>query len=164
MTVVRHALTILRARGPPADVRSPPMARDQRLAALAAVPLFSSCTKRELQKLARAGDELDIEAGRKLVDQGKTGREAFFILDGTATVRRGTRKIASLGPGDYFGELALLDHQPRTASVTADTAMKVYILDSRHFEGVLDEIPGLARRLLTHLASQVRELDAKAYG
>ena len=79
-------------------------------------------------------------------------------------MRRGGRKIASLGPGDYFGELALLDHQPRTATVTADTPMKVWVLDSRHFEGILDEIPGLARRLLTHLAGQVRELDAKAYG
>ncbi|MGH9119146.1 MAG: Crp/Fnr family transcriptional regulator [Acidimicrobiales bacterium] len=140
------------------------MARDQRLAALAAVPMFAACTRRELQKLARAGDELDVEAGRRLVDQGATGREAFFILDGRATVRRGNRKIAALGPGDCFGELALLDHQPRTASVTADTPMKVYILDSRHFEGVLDEIPGLARRLLGQLASRVRELDAKAYG
>jgi len=140
------------------------MARDQRLAALAAVPMFSACTKRELQKLARAGDELAIQAGRRLVDQGATGREAFFILDGTASVRRGNRKIATLGPGDCFGELALLDHQPRTASVTADTPMKVYVLDSRHFEGVLDDIPGLARRLLGQLASRVRDLDAKAYG
>jgi CRP/FNR family transcriptional regulator, cyclic AMP receptor protein len=163
MTVVRHAGPVLRARRPLATYAAA-MARDQRLAALAAVPLFSACTKRELQKLARAGDELNVEAGRKLVDQGATGREAFFILDGQATVRRGNRKIATFGPGDYFGELALLDHQPRTASVTADTPMKVYVLDSRHFEGVLDEIPGLARRLLGQLASRVRELDVKAYG
>ena len=67
---------------PAGDLRCRPMARDQRLAALSAVPLFSACTKRELQKLARAGDEVDIEAGRRLVDQGATGREAFFILDG----------------------------------------------------------------------------------
>jgi CRP-like cAMP-binding protein len=140
------------------------MARDQRLAALAAVPMFASCTKRELQRLARAGDELDVPAGRKLVDQGATGREAFFILEGGATVRRGNRKIASLGPGDCFGELALLDHQPRTASVITDSPTKVYVLDSRHFEGVLDDIPGLARRLLAQLASRVRDLDAKAYG
>jgi CRP-like cAMP-binding protein len=140
------------------------MPRDQRLAALSAVPMFSTCSKRELLKLAKAGDELDIAAGRRLVDQGETGREAFFILDGTATVRRGNRKIATLGPGDWFGELALLDHQPRTASVTAETPMKVYVLDSRHFAGVLDEIPGLSRRLLTQLASRIRELDAKAYG
>jgi CRP-like cAMP-binding protein len=140
------------------------MARDQRLAALAAVPMFASCTKRELQRLARAGDEMEFPAGRRLVDQGATGREAFFILEGTATVRRGNRKVATLGPGDWFGELALLDHQPRTASVTTDTPVKVYVLDSRHFEGVLDDIPGLSRKLLAQLAGRLRELDAKAFG
>ncbi|MGH9247672.1 MAG: cyclic nucleotide-binding domain-containing protein [Acidimicrobiales bacterium] len=140
------------------------MARDQRLTHLAAIPLFSACNKRALQKLARAGDEVDVAAGRVLVDQGAAGREAFVILDGKASVKRGNRKIATLGPGDYFGELALLDRGPRTASVVTETPMRVYVLDSRHFEGVLEEIPGLARKLLGHLAARVRELDSRAYG
>jgi CRP-like cAMP-binding protein len=140
------------------------MTHDVRLDALAAVPLFSACTKRELQKLARAGDEIEVAEGKVLVDQGATGRAAFVILEGTASVRRGNRRIARFGPGDYFGELALLDRGPRTASVTAETPMRVLVIDARHFEGILDEIPGLARKLLTHLAARVRELDAKAYG
>jgi CRP/FNR family transcriptional regulator, cyclic AMP receptor protein len=140
------------------------MAHDQRLDALATIPLFSACNKRELQKIARSGDELDVAAGRVLVDQGATGREAFVILDGTAAVKRGNRRIATFGPGDYFGELALLDHGPRTATVVAETPMRVLVIDSRHFEGILDEIPGLARKLLGQLAARVRDLDAKAYG
>jgi CRP/FNR family transcriptional regulator, cyclic AMP receptor protein len=140
------------------------MAHDQRLDALATIPLFSACTKRELQKIARAGDELNVAAGRALVDQGATGREAFVILDGTAAVKRGNRRIATFGPGDYFGELALLDHGPRTATVVAETPLRVLVIDSRHFEGILDEIPGLARKLLGQLAARVRDLDAKAYG
>jgi CRP-like cAMP-binding protein len=140
------------------------MARDERIAHLAAVPLFSSLSRRELQTLAKAGEEIDVPEGKVLVDQGATGREAFIVLEGTATVRRGNRKIASLGTGDWFGELALLDHEPRTASVTAETAMRVYVIDSRHFEGLLEDIPSVARKLLTYLARRVRELDRQAYG
>jgi CRP-like cAMP-binding protein len=140
------------------------MARDERIAHLAAVPLFASLSRRELQTLAKAGEEIAVPTGKVLVDQGATGREAFIVLEGTAIVRRGNRKIATLGTGDWFGELALLDHEPRTASVTAETQMRVYVIDSRHFEGLLEDIPSVARKLLTYLARRVRELDRQAYG
>ena len=84
---------------------------------LASVPLFSACSKRELQKIAKASDELTIPAGKVLVEQGDTGRECFVLVSGTASVKRGTRKVATLGPGDCVGELSLLDHGPRTATV-----------------------------------------------
>lgn len=131
---------------------------------LASLPLFSSCSKRELQRIARAGDEVTVEAGKVLVDQGDTGREAFVILSGTASVRRNGRKIASLGMGDPFGEMALLDHGPRTASVVAESELHVFVLTARRFNAVLEEAPGLSRKLMASLASRVRELDSKTFG
>lgn len=131
---------------------------------LATLPLFSSCSKRELQKIARAGDEVTIESGRVLVDQGDIGREAFVILEGSAVVKRNGRRIATLGPGDHFGELALLDHGPRTATVEAETPMRVFVLASRKFTSVIDDVPTLAHKLMAALAARVRELDARAFG
>ncbi len=130
---------------------------------LGSLPLFSSCSKKELQRIARAGDEVTVKAGRVLVDQGDIGREAFVILNGTAVVKRNGRKIATLTAGQPFGELALLDHGPRTATVEAQTELTVFVLTARKFTAVLDEAPGLARKLLGWLASRVRELDSRTY-
>lgn len=138
--------------------------RDAFLKYLSGVPLFAGCSKRELQKIGRAGDLVDVDPGKVLVDQGDTGREAFIILDGTAAVKRNRRKVAQLGPGEYFGELALFDHGPRTASVVAETPMRVLVLSARDFASVLDEVPSLTHKLLATLATRIRELDSKAYG
>ena len=139
------------------------MAPSRYLKHLADVPLFSSCSTRDLQKIGKAVDELEIEAGRELVKEGATGHEAFVVIDGTAAVKRGGRRIATMGPGDHFGELALLDGGPRTASVVAETPMKVLVLGQREFSGLIDEVPGLAHKILTSLASTIRELDQKIY-
>jgi CRP-like cAMP-binding protein len=79
-------------------------------------------------------------------------------------VKRNGRKVGTLGPGDAIGELSLLDHGPRTATVTADTPMTLLVLSAREFAGVLDEVPGLAQKLLAQLARRVRELDRQIYG
>ncbi|MCU1352843.1 MAG: cyclic nucleotide-binding protein [Acidimicrobiales bacterium] len=131
---------------------------------LAQIPLFSSLSKRDLQKIARASNEITVEPGRLLVDQGDAGREAFVVLDGEAIVKRNGRKVATLGPGDAIGELALLDHGPRTASVEAVTPMKLLVLTAREFAGVLDEVPGLSHKLMASLAGRVREFDKQLYG
>lgn len=131
---------------------------------LASLPLFSSCSKRELQRLSRAGDEVTKEPGYVFVEQGEVGREAYIILSGTATVRRKGRKIATLGTGDQFGELALLDHGPRTATVVAETEVTVFVLTARNFRGVLEEFPTIAHKLLAVLAARVRELDTRTFG
>lgn len=131
---------------------------------LASVPLFSACSKKELQAVARASDQVDLAEGRALCEQGSIGREAFIILEGTAEVKRNGRKVAVLGVGDTFGELALLDHGPRTATVTASSPLKVLVIGAREFAGVIDEVPPIAHKLLKALAGLVRELDAKLYG
>jgi CRP/FNR family cyclic AMP-dependent transcriptional regulator len=138
--------------------------RDRYLDHLAEVPLFSAASKQDLAKIARASDEVDVKAGRILVEEGRTGHEFFLIMDGTATVKRKNRKVAELGPGQYFGELALLDRGPRTATVVADTDMKVLVLGQREFLGVLDEVPGLAYKILRPMAARLREADLRNVG
>jgi CRP/FNR family transcriptional regulator, cyclic AMP receptor protein len=140
------------------------MARQAHLDHLQSVPLFSTCSKKELQAVARASDELRLDAGRTLCKQASIGREAFVIIDGTATVRRNGKKVASLGAGDCFGELALIDHKPRTATVVADTDLKVLVLGAREFAAIVDDVPTFARKLMRSMADRIRELDAKAYG
>jgi CRP-like cAMP-binding protein len=112
--------------------------------------------------VAKASDEITIEAGRTLVEQGRTGHEFFLILEGTAVIRRNNRKLAELGPGQYFGELSILDRGPRSASVVANTDMRVLVLGQREFVGVLDSIPGMAYKMLTVMAQRLREADTRA--
>ncbi len=138
--------------------------RRKHLDHLSSVPLFSACSQKDLEKIARASNEISVEQGRVLVDQGDAGREAFVIIEGEATVKRNQRKIASLGPGDAIGELSLLDHGPRTATVEAATPMTLLVLSTREFTGVVDQVPGLAHKLMANLASRIRELDSRVFG
>ena len=138
--------------------------RDKQLDHLAAVPLFSACSRKDLQRIAKASNEIEVEAGRVLTDQGDIGREAFVIVEGEAIVKRNQRKIATLGPGDAIGALSLLDHGPRTATVEASTPMSLLVLSTREFSGVVDAVPGLAHKLMAALASRIRELDNKVFG
>jgi CRP/FNR family cyclic AMP-dependent transcriptional regulator len=139
-------------------------ARSSYLDHLAQVPMFSACSKKDLQTIGRASDEVKVAQGKTLVTEGSPGHEFFLILEGSASVTRNGRKIATLGPGQYFGELALLDRGPRSATVTADTDLEVLVLGQREFAGVLDEVPGLARKLLAAMATRLREADTKALG
>ncbi len=134
------------------------------LESLRRVSLFSSCSNKDLEKIAKAGDEVTMEAGSLVVDQGQTGREAFVILKGSATVRRNGKKVATLGPGSVVGELSLLDHGPRTASVMADTDCVMLVISQRQFLGVLDSIPALSHKMLATLAGRIRELDRQYFG
>ena len=84
------------------------------------VALFSACNTKELQRIARSGTEIKVPEGYKLTDQGQLGNQAFVLMDGTVTVKRNGKKVAQLGPGTMVGELSLLDHGPRTATVTTD--------------------------------------------
>jgi CRP-like cAMP-binding protein len=130
---------------------------------LAQLPLFTTCSKRDLRLIASKATPLDIAAGRTIIEEGAPGKEFFVIDEGTALVKRNGRKVATLGPGQAFGELALLDGGPRTATVVADTDMRVLILTRPEFAGLLDEVPGLARKLLQALAGRLRDADSRAF-
>lgn len=134
------------------------------LDSLASVALFSTCSKKELEKVAKAGDEITMTAGTLIVDQGQTGREAFVILSGTVTIKRNNRKIATLGAGDVVGELSLLDHGPRTATAVCETDCTLLVIDQRRFIGVLDDVPAISHKLMAALASRIREMDRQYYG
>jgi len=138
------------------------MAHDAKLDRLGKVRLFSACTKKELALIGKASDEVTVETGKDIVTEGSTGHEFFMILDGEANVSRGGKKVAALSGGDYFGELSILDRSPRNATVTATTPMTLLVLGQREFSGVLDEVPGLAHKLLITMAHRVREGDTRA--
>ena len=131
---------------------------------LRTVPMFAGCSKRELQAIQRAGDQITMTAGTLIVDQGQMGREAFILLDGEVTVRRGGRKVVTLGPGAVVGELSLLDHGPRTASVICVTDCTLFVLDQRHFQKVIEQHPQIAMKLLGTLAGRIRDLDRRSFG
>lgn len=124
--------------------------------------LFSACSSGQLRTIRRQVEEITVPAGRVLVEEGTPGREFFFIVDGEASVKVRNRKVARLGPGSYFGELSLLDRQPRSATVVSDTDMTLLVLDQRRFNGLLDEMPTLAHKLLAAMAQRIRDADAKA--
>ena len=136
--------------------------RDVRLEMLARVPMFSACSKKELQLIARRADPLDIDKGQLLVKEGTPGHEFFVIIDGKAKVTRRGRQVAVLGPGSFFGELALLDTAPRNATVTAQTPMEVLILGQREFSGLLAEVPAMSNKVMKGMARRLHELDARA--
>jgi CRP/FNR family transcriptional regulator, cyclic AMP receptor protein len=129
---------------------------------LGEVALFSACSRKELQLIAKRSTPTTVPAGKTLTTEGSAGREFFVIDSGSAVVRRGGRKVATLGPGQWFGELSLLDNAPRNATVVAETEMEVLVLTRPEFTGLLDEVPGLARKLLTAMARRLRESDARA--
>lgn len=138
------------------------MAVDRKLEHLANVRMFSALSKKELNMVARAADVVTLKAGTDVVTEGTTGHEFFLILDGQASVRRGGRKVATLGPGDYFGELALLDRCPRSATIVAETPLEVAVIGQREFMAVLDEVPPVSHKLLVTMAHRLREADTKA--
>lgn len=141
------------------------MARNSKyLEQLAAIPLFRSCTKRELGRVAQAADEVHLDDGRTIVEQGRPGNECYVILNGSATVTRDGTTLATIGAGDHFGELAVLDGGTRTATVTATSAIDLLVIGRREFAALLEDVPGLSHKVLVNLAQWVRRLDEHVYG
>jgi len=140
------------------------MSRQSHLDHLASVSLFSGCSKKELGEVARSTDEVVLPAGQTLCTEGAVGREAFVIIEGTASVTRNGTKLADAGPGDCVGELALLDHGPRTATVVAETPVTALVIGVREFGAILDEVPSISYKLLRTLTARIRSLETQIYG
>lgn len=128
------------------------------------VPLFAKCTPRELRTVARFVETADLPADAHLVREGEEGDALFVILEGEAVVRSGDRELARVGEGGYFGELAILDGEPRAADVVAATDVKIAVLGIRMFRTLVRELPDLAEQLLAGLAGELREARARADG
>ena len=119
---------------------------------------------KELGLVVKNSSERVLKAGTVIMDQGQTGREAYVILEGSATVKRNGKKIGSAKSGSVIGELSLLDNGPRTATVTADTDVRLLVVTERGLKSAIDNIPAISRKLLKALATRVRELDRAHYG
>jgi len=125
------------------------------------VPLFAACTNKDLRMVASHTERAKARRGQELVREGQTGREFFMVVDGTAKVVRNGRKVGAIGPGDAFGELALLDGAPRNATVTAETEMELLVLTRPAFVKMLDDVPGFSRALLRGVARRLQAADAR---
>jgi CRP-like cAMP-binding protein len=128
------------------------------------VTLFSACTDAELELVLRNITEARFPAGQVLAHQGRVGREFIVVIDGTARVVIDDQEIAELGPGEFFGEMALLDGGPRTATVVAVTDVVVDVMNRQEFEQILTVAPHVAKAVLTGLARRLREADLHLAG
>jgi CRP-like cAMP-binding protein len=135
--------------------------RDAYIEHLTQVPLFSACSKDELRKLSRRTTDIPIAEGHVLVKEGDRGLEFFVIVSGRAKVSRKGRKVGELGPGDFFGELALLIDADRNATVTALTPMEAIVLSRREFEAALADAPRMTRKIMSGMARRLAEYDSK---
>ncbi|MDG1696782.1 MAG: cyclic nucleotide-binding domain-containing protein [Ilumatobacter sp.] len=135
------------------------MTTNTTIAALASIELFTGLSKKELAAIDRLMTPIDIKAGKEVIKEGTAGREAFIIVEGTASVWREGRLIASVGSGAVLGEVALLANRTRTATVKAETAMTVEVLNRREFEQLLDQSPAITRKLLVATAKRVHQLE-----
>jgi CRP/FNR family transcriptional regulator, cyclic AMP receptor protein len=135
--------------------------KDAKVELLSNVPLFATCSKRDLGRIAALVDEIDVPEGRILTRQGDPGWECFVIADGQATATLRGRRAASLGPGDVVGEMSLLDQEPRSATVTATTDMHLLVLTSRNFSSLINRFPVVARRIMAGLAGRLREAQPR---
>jgi CRP/FNR family transcriptional regulator, cyclic AMP receptor protein len=131
---------------------------------LSQIWLFAPLSTRDLRKVRQSLDEVTASPGEVLTEEGTSGHEFFLIVSGSAAVKRKGRKVAMLGPGQYFGELALLDRGPRSATIIAETDMELLVLEQRHFLGLLDTLPAMSRKLLGAMATRLREADKLAFG
>jgi CRP/FNR family cyclic AMP-dependent transcriptional regulator len=123
--------------------------------AIAKVPLFSQCSRGELAQIAKIADEIDLPAGRVLTREGARGREFFVLLEGTADVRQDTRLLPPLGPGDFFGEIALVADLPRTTTVTATSPVHALVIGERDFRGLLRRSPKIQGKVLQAVAARL---------
>jgi CRP-like cAMP-binding protein len=123
---------------------------------LSAVPLFSHCSKRDLAAVARLAHELDLPAGHTLINENARVAYSFFVLiDGGAEVRRQGRLVAKLGPGDFFGELALILPRPRTATVKLTRRSRLLSISAHNFQPLLMSSPSIQFKLLEALAERL---------
>jgi len=127
---------------------------------LAEVPLFQALSRKDLQNVAKQAELVTVAPGKVVVTEGAAGSEFFVIIDGRARVERHGRQVALLGPGVFFGDLALLDRAPRNASVVAETEMELAKIGQRAFDSLLD-LPGFSKKLLAGLARRLREQDLR---
>jgi len=138
-----------------------PLHQNAKIELISHVPLFERCSKRELEAIASLADQVEREEGRVLVREGELGREFWVVVDGIAEVSRDGQTLAALGAGDFFGEIALVSNVPRTATVTAASALVGLVISSRDFWTLLDESPKTQRKILEAVGDRLARSDTQ---
>lgn len=133
--------------------------RADRSQVLAQVDLFSACSKRELKLIAQLATPIEVKEGDVVTREGRPGSELFCIMGGSAVATLRGKKLATLYPGDSFGEMSLISEGPRTATVTAQTPMKLFVIGSREFATLLEDVPQVGRKILRLLSHRLRERE-----
>lgn len=134
--------------------------RSSKVDLLKKVPLFDGLSRRQLEQIATLADEVDVPAGKRLAQSGESGHELFIILEGRAMVKTPHGRTVRMGPGDFFGEMSLLDGGPRSADVDAEGAMRLFVIGHREFWSLLSTAPPIARKIMTVLSARLREANA----
>jgi CRP/FNR family transcriptional regulator, cyclic AMP receptor protein len=129
--------------------------KNAKLELLKRVPLFSLCSKKELEEVASLADEIDVPEGRALATEGASGREFVVIVDGAADVRRKGRKINALVSGDFLGEISLIAGVPRTATVTTTAPSRLLVVTAPAFKRLLRDSPSIQLKVLEALAHRL---------
>jgi CRP-like cAMP-binding protein len=119
------------------------------------VPLFSRCSRKELDEVAQLADEIDLNEGKEMTKEGQPGREFFVLLDGQVDVKRNGRRINTLGKGDFFGEIALVSRAPRTATVVATSPVHALVITDRSFRRLMERSPQIQSKVLEALAERL---------
>ncbi len=133
--------------------------KNAKIEMLRKVPLFAQCSRKELDEIAGVADELQLADGRELTREGARGREFFVVIDGELEVRRRTRKVATLGGGDFVGEMALITGRPRNATVTTKGIVRALVITDRAFTGLLLTSPTIQLKIMKVLAERVPDAD-----
>lgn len=132
---------------------------DTKVDALRQCSLFSELSKDELQELAKNTEDLEVEAGKVLCREGEPAQEFFVIIEGEADATRDGQRLGTMGKGDFFGEIGLIEDIPRTATVTATTPLRFFVLTRQSFWGMLDRMPGVERKILRALAKRLLAVE-----
>jgi CRP/FNR family transcriptional regulator, cyclic AMP receptor protein len=138
-----------------------PLTKNEKVELLKRIPLFAGCTKAELIEIALSADEREAPEGDRLTEEAQRGGEFFILVEGAVAVRRGGRKLADLGPGDWFGEIAILTYRPRTATVMATSPVRLLVISDRTFRRVVETMPRIALKVLRNVAERL-EHDARS--
>ena len=129
--------------------------KNAKIELLKRVPLFAGCSKRELAEIASLADEVDLPAARDLTREGASGREFLVIVQGEADVLRKGRLVASLGPGDFVGEIALVTGAPRTATVKTRGPARILVVSAFAFRTLMRDVPSIQSKILTAVALRI---------
>jgi CRP-like cAMP-binding protein len=139
------------------------VARDEKIDLLHRIPLFNTLDRHKVRRLGELADEVEVPSGKVLMQQGEEGDELMVIVRGQVGIERDGTRLNTLGPGDVFGEIALVAHGPRTATATTEEPTTLLVVGHREFHSLMEEFPEVADQVLHILGQRLRRLEADAH-